>query len=189
MQKYDVVLLLDAKLSDTERKNLLGDIEKSLGKAILEKDDMWLQSLAYNLADKAGQDKAYMISYYVQAPAADITAFKNELVYNKSIKRYVVYKMNATEPFFMFAALNKELTTIIEGRDQKKLGQKLTFVADKRNAKYLNWKSIPLLNKYISRFGSIKPRKYTGNAVGTQKKLREAVLRARELGLLEYTKD
>lgn len=40
MQKYDVVLLLDAKLSDTERKNLLGDIEKSLGKAILEKDDM-----------------------------------------------------------------------------------------------------------------------------------------------------
>lgn len=40
MQKYDVVLLLDAKLSDTERQALLADIEKSLGKTILEKDDM-----------------------------------------------------------------------------------------------------------------------------------------------------
>jgi len=121
MQKYDVVLLLDAKLSESERKDLLGDIEKSLGKGILEKDDMGLQSLAYNLADKAGQDKAYIVSYYVQAPAQDITEFKKQLVYNKSIKRYVVYKMNATEPFFTFAVLNKELTTIIDGRDQKKL--------------------------------------------------------------------
>lgn len=189
MQKYDVVLLLDAKLSDTERQALLADIEKSLGKTILEKDDIWLQALAYNLSDKIGQDKAYMVSYYVQAPAEEITAFKNNLVYNKAIKRYVVYKMNPTEPFFMFGALNTELATIIEGRDHKKLGQKLTFVADKKNAKYLNWKSIPLLKKYISRFGNIKPRKYTGNAVGIQKKLREAVLRARELGLLEYVKD
>ena len=189
MQKYDVVLLLDAKLSESERKDLLGDIEKSLGKGILEKDDMGLQSLAYNLADKAGQDKAYIVSYYVQAPAQDITEFKKQLVYNKSIKRYVVYKMNATEPFFTFAVLNKELTTIIDGRDQKKLGQKLTFIADKRNEKYLNWKSIPLLKKYVSRFGNIKPRKYTGNSVSLQKKLRETILRARELGLLEYAKD
>ena len=40
MQKYDVVLLLDAKLSDAERKSLLAEIEKSLGKNILQKDDM-----------------------------------------------------------------------------------------------------------------------------------------------------
>ena len=189
MQKYDVVLLVDAKLSDAERKTLLADMEKSLGKAVLEKDDMGVQSLAYNLSDKIWQNTAYMVSYYVQAPAADITAFKKDLVYNKSIKRYVVYKMNATEPFFTFAALNKELTTIIDGRDQKKIWQKLTFLADRRNAKYLNWKAIPLLKKYISRFGNIKPRKYTGNSVGLQKKLRETVLRARELGLLEYAKD
>ena len=189
MQKYDVVLLLDAKLSDTERKAVLADMEKSLGKTILEKDDMGIQALAYNLSDKIGQNSAYMVSYYVQSPAADIIAFQKDLVYNKSIKRYVVYKMDVTEPFFTFAALNKELTTIIEGRDQKKLGQKLTFVADKRNAKYLNWKSIPLLKKYVSRFGNIKPRKYTGNSVSLQKKLRETILRARELGLLEYAKD
>jgi ribosomal protein S18 len=43
-----------------------------------------------------------------------------------------------------------------------------------------------MLQKYISRFGDMKPRKYTGNSVSTQKKLREAVIRARELGVLKY---
>lgn len=129
-----------------------------------------------------------MISYFVQAPAADIIEFKKQLVYNKAIKRSVIFKMSTKDQFFVFADLQKELTGIIENRDQKKVGQKLTFFMDSRNAKYLNWKSIAMLQKYISRFGDIKPRKYTGNTVSIQKKLRETVIRARELGLLEYVK-
>ena len=45
-----------------------------------------------------------------------------------------------------------------------------------------------MLKKYVSRFGNIKPRGYTVNPVNKQKKLRKAVLRARELGLIEYVK-
>lgn len=45
-----------------------------------------------------------------------------------------------------------------------------------------------MFKKYITRFGEVKPRKYTGNSVSVQKKLREAILRARELGLLSFTK-
>lgn len=188
MQTYDVVLLLDAKLSDTQRKNLIDEIEKKLGKSIKQKDEIWLQILSYNLGDKIGEDKAYILSYHVEAPAVQITEFKKQLVYNKAIKRYVIYKLTGKEQFFAFADLQKELTQIIEWRDQKKLWQKLSFFMDKKNAKYLSRKSIPLLKKYVSRFGNIKPRKYTGNNVGTQKKLRESVLRARELGLLAYVK-
>lgn len=40
MQTYDVVLLLDAKLSDTQRKNLIDEIEKKLGKSIKQKDEI-----------------------------------------------------------------------------------------------------------------------------------------------------
>jgi len=50
----------------------------------------------------------------------------------------------------------------------------------------LNWKSVTLLQHYITRFGNIKPRKYTGNNVKFQKAAREAVIRARELGLIPY---
>lgn len=188
MQKYEVVLLLDAKLSDTERQSVLGGIEKTLGTAIKEKDDIGLQALAYDLWERRGEDKAYIISYCVEAIPEDVLSFKKDLVYNKAIKRYVIYKMNTTEPFFMFEPVQKELTTIIDWRDQKKLGQKLMFYADKKNAKYLNRKALPMLKKYISRFGNIKPRKYTNNPVSLQKKLRETILRAREIGLIEYIK-
>jgi small subunit ribosomal protein S18 len=50
----------------------------------------------------------------------------------------------------------------------------------------INWKSITLLQHYLTRFGSIKPRKYTGNNVSFQKATRQAVIRARELGLIPY---
>ena len=45
-----------------------------------------------------------------------------------------------------------------------------------------------MLKKYITRFGEIKPREYTGNSVSTQKKLKKVILRARELGFLTYKK-
>jgi len=59
---------------------------------------------------------------------------------------------------------------------------------NKDNKKYLTWKAIPVLKKYMTRFGSIKPRKYTKNPVLVQKKVKECIHRARELGLLEYIK-
>jgi hypothetical protein len=37
MQKYDIVLLLDGKLSDNERKTVLDEIEKSFKMDILQK--------------------------------------------------------------------------------------------------------------------------------------------------------
>jgi ribosomal protein S18 len=54
------------------------------------------------------------------------------------------------------------------------------------NAKYINWKSIAILKKYMTRFWSIKPRKYTKNPVKVQKKLRKEIIRARGLWLLEF---
>ena len=53
MVKYDLVLLLDAKLSETERKKLITDMEKTFKKNILDEDDIGLQQLAYNLKGKA----------------------------------------------------------------------------------------------------------------------------------------
>ncbi|MFA7718171.1 MAG: 30S ribosomal protein S18 [Candidatus Absconditabacterales bacterium] len=189
MQKYDVVLLVDAGLSDKERTVMTDEIEAMLGKNILLKDEMGLQMLSYNLKDKAGNDKAYIYSYYVQAPATDIADFKKQLVYNKAVKRYAIYCMDPNQEFFTFADIKAQLEKIIASREEKKLNQKLIFYTDKKNKKYINWKAIPMLKKYVTRFGNIKPRKYTGNNVSTQKKIREAILRARELGLLAYVKE
>ena len=45
----------------------------------------------------------------------------------------------------------------------------------------INWKNITLLKTFINRFGSIKPRKYTSQNVKYQKKIRQEIIRAREL--------
>ncbi len=52
----------------------------------------------------------------------------------------------------------------------------------------ISWKAIPLLTEYMTRFDNIKPRKYGHHTVRIQKKLRKSLIRARELGLLAYTK-
>ena len=188
MQKYDVVLLLDASLSETNRKEVVSEFEKVIKKNIVNQDDIWLQQLAYNLSNKAWNDKAYMYSYYIEAQAEDLDMIKKNLLYNKAIKRYFIFKMDKNEEFVSFTKVNDELKAIIESWDAKKLWQKVEFFADKKNDKYINWKSITMLKKYVTRFGDIKPREYTHNSVSTQKKIKTVILRARELGLIAYTK-
>jgi len=53
MQKYDVVLLVDASLSETNRKEVVSEFEKLIKKTIVEQDDMGLQQLVYNLGNKS----------------------------------------------------------------------------------------------------------------------------------------
>ena len=59
---------------------------------------------------------------------------------------------------------------------------------NKENEYLINWKSVDLLNKYVTRFWDMKPRKFTGNSVAQQKKIKKAISRSRELGLLPYIK-
>lgn len=56
------------------------------------------------------------------------------------------------------------------------------------NETLISWKSVELLKRYVTRFWDIKPRKYSWNSVKHQKQLRKAIIRARELGVLEYIK-
>jgi ribosomal protein S6 len=53
MQKYDVVLLVDASLSETNRKEVVSDFEKLIKKTIVEQDDIGLQQLMYDLGSKS----------------------------------------------------------------------------------------------------------------------------------------
>ena len=188
MQKYDVVLLIDASLSETNRKEVVSEFEKLIKKNIINQDDMGLQQLAYNLSNKAWNDKAYVYSYCIEAQAEDLDMIKKNVLYNKAIKRYFIFKMEKGDEFVIFAKINDELNKIIETWDAKKLWQKVNFFADKKNSKYINRKAVAMLKKYITRFGNIKPREYTQNSVSTQKKIKTVILRARELGFMAYTK-
>jgi ribosomal protein S6 len=60
-------------------------------------------------------------SYYIQAEAEDLDVIKKNLLYNKAIKRYYIFKMDKNEEFLKFAKVNEELGAVIETWDPKKL--------------------------------------------------------------------
>ena len=59
------------------------------------------------------------------------------------------------------------------------------FAGDKINQ--IDYKDVALLKKFISERGKILPRRVTGTSVKAQRKLTNAIKRARIVALLPYT--
>lgn len=57
---------------------------------------------------------------------------------------------------------------------------------DQSNVKEINYKDTRLLQRYISSFGKIVPRKRSGCCAWHQRKLAQAIKRARFMGLLPF---
>ena len=57
------------------------------------------------------------------------------------------------------------------------------------HVKAINYKSVPLLRRYLSERARIEPRRKTGTCAKHQRILSEALKRARHLALLPFTPD
>lgn len=53
----------------------------------------------------------------------------------------------------------------------------------------IDYKNVELLKKYITKFGKIVPRYYSGVCLKNQKKLAQAIKRARIVALLPFVKN
>ena len=71
------------------------------------------------------------------------------------------------------------------GRRRKKV---CVFCADK-NYTDIDYKDVNKLKRYVSERGKILPRRITGNCAKHQRRLTEAIKRARHIALLPYTSD
>jgi len=71
-------------------------------------------------------------------------------------------------------------------RDQ----QKKKYCRFKKNGiKYIDYKDANFLTKFVNEQGKILPRRITGTSIKFQKKVAQAVKRARHIGLLPYVTD
>lgn len=52
----------------------------------------------------------------------------------------------------------------------------------------IDYKNVELLKKYITKFGKIIPRYYSGVSLKNQKKLAKAIKRARMMALIPFVK-
>ena len=123
----------------------------------------------------------YYVSYYMNLDNEQLVELRKNLLYTNVVVRYEIFRMNKDQALLEYGKLQEELQKIMDSRDDKRFGNKISFLSHPENDKYINWKSIAILKKYMTRFGNIKPRRYTKNSVNTQKKLRREIIRARSL--------
>lgn len=64
--------------------------------------------------------------------------------------------------------------------------KKCTFC--EKNAQYIDWKDYPVLKPFVDYFGNIRAKYYTGVCLKHQKRMRNAIERARFMGMLAYRK-
>ncbi len=59
----------------------------------------------------------------------------------------------------------------------------------KMGIKYIDYKDADFLKKFLNEQGRMLPRRITGNSLKYQRKVGDAIKRARQMGLLPYVTD
>jgi len=70
----------------------------------------------------------------------------------------------------------------------RKRRKKVCFFTE-NNIKYIDYKDVDLLRRFISDRGKILPKRVTGTKAGYQKELSVAIKRARHMALIPFVKD
>lgn len=78
----------------------------------------------------------------------------------------------------------KYLTAI---RTEKRLKKYCRF--KKMGIKYVDYKDAEFLKKFLNEQGKMLPRRITGNSLKFQRKVSDAIKRARQMALLPYVTD
>ena len=69
---------------------------------------------------------------------------------------------------------------------KNKYNKQCPFTKD--GIQYIDYKDVDLLKKYVSKYGKIVPKYYTGVSLKYQKMLSLAIKRARHMGLLKFVR-
>ncbi len=81
------------------------------------------------------------------------------------------------------------MTLINESLKRDRITRKKYCRFKKYGIKYIDYKNTSFLMRFLNEQGRILPRRITGNSLKYQKKLAQAVKRARQLSLLPYVAD
>lgn len=79
--------------------------------------------------------------------------------------------------------------TLVNESIRKKNTNKKYCRFKKHGIKYIDYKNITFLMKFVNDQGKILPRRLTGNSLKYQKKVSQAIKRARQLAFLPYVAD
>jgi small subunit ribosomal protein S6 len=92
MQKYTLTVLINEKVSETERNAIFESIKKDFGNLI--KEDIWgVRSLAYEIKHS---NKAFYAHFEFEAEPNSVITLDKNIRLNEDIVRYLIVKREET---------------------------------------------------------------------------------------------
>lgn len=182
MRNYETVIIFKTAATEANISTITKKLEKIITKKpgkLNKKDDWGNKTLAY-LIKKEKQGK-YVIWHYTQEPKI-LTEVDKALRYEEDILRYATL------------VADEGLEKHIQALKTKKPAKESTTgeERDERNHRddydvYVDYKDVISLSRYISDRGKITPRRISGVSAKSQRRISQAVKRARQIALLSYT--
>ena len=114
MKKYELVVILNGRISQEDMQKALTEIEATFADGIQKKDDMWLQTMAYDFSGVTWNNRMYLVSYYLSIDPQLIVDIKKKIAYVKWLERYFFYSMKDDQPFYTMKELEEKLPELLE---------------------------------------------------------------------------
>jgi len=208
--QYETVFILTPVLSEDDTKKAISayvDLLKAQGAVIVHEEHWGLKNLRYPIKKKT-TGIYHLVEYKAEGKAIDALeiAFRRD----ESVLRYLTVRLDKYAVKY-----NDDKRAGLVGRNKKssvnqrtggiimaqkgdikyltatKIGLvKKKYCRFKKNGiKYIDYKDPEFLLKFINEQGKILPRRLSGNSLKFQRKIAQAVKRARHLSLLPYVAD
>ena len=175
MNQYETVFILTPVLSDAQMKEAVEKFKAILtqeGAEIINEENWGLKKLAYPI-----QKKSTGFYQLIEFKAEPTVIEKLEVNYRRDerVIRFLTFKMD------------KYAAEYAAKRRNVKSTKKCRF--KKSGIKYIDYKDPEFLKKFLNEQGKILPRRITGTSLKFQRRIAQAVKRARHLALLPYVTD
>ena len=202
MNQYETVFILTPVLSDEQMKETVAKFKKLLtdnGAEILNEEAWGLKKMAYPI-----QKKSTGFYCLLEFKAEPSLINKLEVNYRRDEKviRFMTVKLDKYAAEYAIKRKNKypkkseEASIMAQESEIRYLTppsvdtKKKKYCRFKKSGiKYIDYKDPEFLKKFLNEQGKILPRRITGTSLKYQRRVAQAIKRARQIALLPYVTD
>ena len=202
MNLYETVFILTPVLSAEQMKETVEKFKGILTKnnaELLNEENWGLKKLAYPIEKKS---TGFYILFEFKAEPTLIQQLETEYRRDERVIRFITVKMEKYAAQYAEKRRNKkekkeeEYTMAQEQSEIRyltpptiELKKKKYCRFKKSGIKYIDYKDPEFLKKFLNEQGKILPRRITGTSLKYQRRIAQAVKRARHLALLPFVTD
>jgi ribosomal protein S18/ribosomal protein S6 len=181
MRNYETIVIFKTGATEASVSTISKKLEKVITKKpgkVAKKDEWGNKTLAYPI--KKEKQGKYVVWFYSQEPKI-VAEVDKALRYEEDILRYatLVADEELEKHLNEVKAKKAEKTENPEGEDSRNNRDQYDV--------YVDYKDILSLSRFISDRGKITPRRISGVSAKSQRRISQAVKRARQIALLSYT--